>query len=245
MSDPQRDDQFDRFGATGDDRTTRPPGTDDAAGTGAPSDEDRVVLQPEVSVSRGEARQLDRRAGWAAANWGWLAAFGGIGILFGIVVLSRAFGSLTALVWLTGLFLVFAGVVQLVTIRTATERSVRFLSAAIMIVGGLVLLAWPGETLKVVAVVGGITVLLWGAVRILGALRGAREARGHDLIVGLALAVLGILMIVWPGETVTLVGILVGLAAIAWGIVTIVGALRLRREGAAWRKLHERSHLAS
>jgi len=61
-------------------------------------------------VSRREAHLLDRRAGWAAHNWGWLLAFGLIAVVLGIVVLSHAFGSLGALVWLTGLFLLFMGV---------------------------------------------------------------------------------------------------------------------------------------
>ncbi len=240
MSTPQRDDERD---AGGIDRSGAP--FDRArAEAGAPRDEERIVVRPEISVSRAEARELDRRAGWAAANWGWLAAFGAIGIVFGLIVLSRAFGSLTALVWLTGLFLIFAGVAQLVTVRGGAPWA-RFASAAIAVIGGLVLLVWPGETLKVVAVIGGITVLLWGVVRAAGALRSASETRAHDLLVGLALGVLGILMIVWPGATITLIGVLVGLAAVAWGVVTIVVALRLRRDGARWRELHARSHIAS
>ena len=242
MSTPQEDHDFDVGGA---ERPATPSGTGDEGRTGAPFGKERVVLQPEVSVTRAEARELDRRAGWAAANWGWLTAFGAVGIVFGLIVLSRAFGSLTALVWLTGLFLVFAGVAQLVTVRSGGALWARFASAAIAVIGGLVLLVWPGETLKVVAVVGGITVLLWGIVRAVGALRSPPNTRGHDLLVGLALGVLGILMIVWPGATVTLIGVLVGLAALAWGIVTIVVALRLRREGARWRELHARSHVAS
>ena len=255
MSSEPRNDDSDPFGLghdrprpnpdeVGDEQTGTPFGVTAGDRPVATPDEERVVLQPEVSVTAAEARELDRRAGWAAANWGWLAAFGGVGIIFGIVVLSRAFGSLTALVWLTGLFLVFAGLVQLVT-RGRDARSAHFGAAAIAVIGGLVLLIWPGETLKVVAVIGGITVLLWGVVRGVGAFRGPREARGHDLIVGIALGVLGILMIAWPGATVTLIGVLVGLAALAWGTVTIVVALRLRKEGARWRTLHARSHSAS
>jgi len=56
--------------------------------------------------------------------------------------------------------------------------------------------------------------------------------------------VLGLLMMVWPGATVTLLGIFVGLAALAWGVVTIVVALRLRKEGARWRRLRGRSATA-
>jgi len=47
-------------------------------------DDGLVVVQEEVAVSRREAHLIDRRAGWAAHNWGWLLALGAIAIVFGI-----------------------------------------------------------------------------------------------------------------------------------------------------------------
>ena len=212
--------------------------------TETPPDDDRIVVQEEVAVSRRDAHLLDRRAAWASANWGWVLGLGAIAVIFGIVVLSHAFGSLSALIWLTGLFLLFMGVAQLLTMGRGGAASGHLGAAVVAIVGGIVLLVWPHETLKVVAVVAGITVLAWGIVRVLAAYRGPREARGHDLIVGIALIVLGLLMTIWPGATVTLVGILVGLAAIAWGIVMIVDSFNLRKEGRRWREMRARSRAA-
>jgi uncharacterized membrane protein HdeD (DUF308 family) len=204
-------------------------------------DETRVVVQEEVEVSRREAHLIDRRAGWAAHNWGWLLALGVIAIVFGIVVLSHAFGSLSSLVWLTGLFLVFMGVAQLVTLGRGGPRGAHLGAAAIAIVGGIVLLAWPGETLKVVAFVAGITVLLWGVVRAFAAFRGPLESRNHEAGVGIALIVLGLLMMVWPGATVTLVGVFVGLIAIVWGVVMVLGSFNLRKAGRHWQELRARA----
>jgi uncharacterized membrane protein HdeD (DUF308 family) len=207
-------------------------------------DDDRIVVQEEVAVSRREAHLLDRRAGWAAHNWGWLLALGLIAVVLGIVVLSHAFGSLGALVWLTGLFLLFIGVAQLVTMGRGGAPRAHLAGAVIAIVGGIVLLAWPGETLKVVAFVAGITVLAWGIVRAVAAFGGPPETRGHDGVVGIALVVLGILMMVWPGATVTLIGVFVGLAAIVWGVVTVIGSFRLRKEGRRWSELRAKARAA-
>ena len=49
---------------------------DTRGGAETDRDDDRIVVQEEVAVSRREAHLLDRRAGWAAHNWGWLLAFG-------------------------------------------------------------------------------------------------------------------------------------------------------------------------
>ena len=48
-------------------------------------------------------------------------------------------------------------------------------------------------------------------------------------IVGLILAIVGLVFIIWPGPTVTLLMILVGLSALIFGISAIVQALALRR----------------
>ena len=159
-------------------------------------------------------------------------------------MLSHAFGSLGALVWLTGLFLLFIGVAQLVTMGRGGAPRAHLASAVVAIVGGIVLLAWPGETLKVVAFVAGITVLAWGIVRAVAAFGGPAESRGHDGVVGIALIVLGILMMAWPGATVTLIGVFVGLAAIVWGVVMVIGAFKLRKEGRRWLEVRSKARAA-
>jgi hypothetical protein len=112
--------------------------------TGAPlPGDDRIVVQEEVSFSRAQAHLLDHQAGWAAHNWGWLLGVGLIAIVFGVIVLSHAFGSLGALVWLTGLFLLFMGIAQLVTMGRGGARGAHLAGALVALVGGIVLLAWP------------------------------------------------------------------------------------------------------
>jgi len=198
-----------------------------------------------IAVDYDEEHAAAHRASWASSNWPWVLGLGIVGIIFGIVLLGHAFGTLSTLLWLTGLFLLFMGVVQLVTLGRGGSRGSHFLGAAILIVGGIILLAWPGQTLTVVAWVAGITVLIWGIVRILTGLRERREGRTWDLWSGVALAVIGIVMMAWPSATITLIGIFIGLVAIAWGVMTVVAAFDLRKVGRRWAEQHRRhSHPA-
>ena len=203
-------------------------------------DERTFVYRGDVVGGRGE-RLFDRQGGWAAHNWSWLLALGVISVVFGIVVLSHAFGSLGALVWLTGLFLLFIGISQLLTMRRGGAPRSHLLGAGVALVGGIVLLAWPGETLTVLAVVAGVTVLAWGIVRSAAAFGRPYDTRTYDVVMGIALIVAGAVMIAWPGATITLIGVVVGLCAVVWGAVMIGGAFRLRAAGRRWRDLHERS----
>ena len=200
-----------------------------------------VVEAVVVTVGGGQAHAAAHRASWASTNWPWVLGLGVVAIIFGVVMLSHAFGTISGLLWLTGLFLLFMGVVQLVTMGRGGSRGTHLAGAAICILGGIVLLVWPDQTLTVVAVVAGITFLLWGILRIAAGLGEHRE--GGDvwgLASGIALAILGVIMMAWPSATITLVGILIGLVAIAWGVLTVVAALQLRKVGRQWQEAHRR-----
>ena len=185
-------------------------------------------------IETSEARHLRRRrASWGEHNWGWVLALGVGAVVLGLLLLSNAFGGLSVLVWLTGLFLLLMGGTEILAATRSGARGARATGGLIAIAGGIILLAWPGETVKVLAVLAGVTFIGWGLVTVLAALRSRREGRSpvSGLAIGSGLIVLGIVVLAWPAATVTIVGILVGLVAIAWGAVTVLGALDLRRAG--------------
>ena len=80
-------------------------------------------------------------------------------------------------------------------------------------------------------------------MRTLSAFRELGDNRARELAVGIALIVLGILVMAWPGATITLVGILIGLIALVWGATMIVGALNLRKTGRQWEEVRARSRV--
>jgi uncharacterized membrane protein HdeD (DUF308 family) len=184
-----------------------------------------------------------QRASWGAHNWGWLLGIGVAAIVLGIVVLSHAFGSLSVLVWLTGLFLIVMGATELLAAARSEVRGSRVAGGLIAVVGAIILLAWPGETLKVLVVLAGITLLAWGAVSVLTALRSRREGQSpvSGVALGIGLIALAILVMAWPAATITIVGVLVGLGAIAWGAMTAWGALELREAGRRLEEQHRRA----
>jgi uncharacterized membrane protein HdeD (DUF308 family) len=187
---------------------------------------------------------FDSHASWAAHNWGWVLALAMVAVGFGIALISSAFASLSVLAWFAGLFMLFMGVTELlVPVRSGT-RGARLAGAAIAIAGGVILLVWPGETLTVLAFVAGIAFTAWGVISVVMALRSRREGESSlwGIVVGVALAALGILMMAWPTGTLTVVGVLLGVVAIAWGVVTALHALELRRTGLHWQETRRLEH---
>lgn len=94
---------------------------------------------------------------------------------------------------------------------------------------GLVLVLWPDETLKVLAVLIGIQLILTGVFRVVLSVASRSLDGGSRAITGLfgALAiVLGLLCLRSPLQTVLVIGMILGVWWLAAGLVDIIGAIR-------------------
>jgi uncharacterized membrane protein HdeD (DUF308 family) len=180
-----------------------------------------VVSESVVVVADG--REMARRF------WGLLVALGVVALVFGLVVLANIWASVHLVAIFAGLFLLFAGVMQLVSRSTGRSRVGRIFAGLLAIVAGIVLIAWPNASVKTVAVVVGVSFLVWGIAVAIAALVDRSEGSGVIASFGALLAVVGVIFIVWPGPTVTILMVLVGASAILFGISTIAQGLALRK----------------
>jgi len=188
---------------------------------GAEGRRPKVVSESVVVVAGG--REMARRF------WGLLAALGVVALVFGIVVLANIWASVHLVAIFAGLFLLFAGVLQLVSRSTGRSPAGRIFAGLLAIVAGIVLIAWPGASVKTVAVAVGISFLIWGVAVAIAALMDRGEGSGVIAAFGALLAVIGIIFVVWPGPTVTILMVLVGASAILFGTSCIAQGLALRK----------------
>ena len=181
----------------------------------------RPEVVNETVVVVGDARQMAGKA------WGLVLAVGIVAVVFGIIVLANIWGSVHLVAIFAGLFLLFAGVLQF--FAGGGTGTGRIVAGVIAIIAGIALIAWPEASVKTVAIIVGLSFLICG-VAVAGAALASR-GEGYGVVVGfgVVLAIVGLVFIVWPGPTVTLLMILVGLSALLFGISAIVQALALRR----------------
>jgi uncharacterized membrane protein HdeD (DUF308 family) len=168
---------------------------------------------------------VDRGAGGRA--WGLVLAVGIVAVVFGILVLANIWGSVRLVAIFAGLFLLFAGILQF--FAGGGGRTGRIVAGVIAIVAGVALIAWPEASIKTVAVIVGLAFLISGISVAVAAIAARGDGYGAVIGFGAVVAVIGLIFIIWPGPTVTLLMILVGLAALLFGIASIVQALTLRR----------------
>jgi len=169
---------------------------------------------------------VDGRKAMSGA-WGLVLAVGVVAVVFGILVLANIWGSVHLVAIFAGLFLLFAGILQFFI--GGGGKTGRIIAGVVAIILGIALIAWPEASVKTVAVIIGLAFLISGVSVAVAAIAARGEGYGAVVGFGAIVAVIGLVFIIWPGPTVTILMILVGLAALLFGIGAIVQALSLRR----------------
>jgi uncharacterized membrane protein HdeD (DUF308 family) len=96
-----------------------------------------------------------------------VGVLGVLGVLGGIAMMRRPGETLLVIIMILGLWLVLSGITQaLVALSEAADRGLRLLGAAVDLVIGVLILAWPDLTLATVAVFAAIAFLVRGAFAI-------------------------------------------------------------------------------
>ena len=168
-------------------------------------------------------RALSRR------YWVVMLAAGSVAIIFGIIVLANIWGSVRLVAILAGLFLIFAGVVQFVHAVGAERKTGKIVGGLVILMVGVVLVFWPDTSVKTVAVLVGLAFLFWGVVMAIAALVDRGEGWGVAAGFGVLLALVGVVVIAWPGPTIVILMILVGIDAILFGASLVAQGLALRK----------------
>jgi len=189
--------------------------------TGEQEDEQMDERQSETIV-------VNERA-LAHRSWGVMLAAGIVAIIFGIIVLANIWGSVRLVAILAGLFLIFAGVVQFVNAAGAERKTGKIIGGLVVLILGLVLVFWPDTSVKTVAVLVGLAFLFWGAVMAIAAFVDRGEGWGIAAGFGVLLALVGIIVVAWPGPTIAILMIFVGIDAILFGASLVAQGLALRK----------------
>jgi len=95
---------------------------------------------------------------------------------------------------------------------------------------GIFLIVSPHETLKTLAVIFGILLLLDGILALIGAIFGKGEGRGLLTIVGILGVVVGLFLIKKPYESLTVLVLIIGIWLIVVGIARLAEAVSESRE---------------
>ena len=164
----------------------------------------------------------------------WLrVALALVTLVLGAVIVIRPTTALDVLALLLGGGMVLTGVVEATSRpEEGSRRWWRYLLAAGWVGVGVFVLLWPALTVRAVAVITGILLLVNGAAGIVGAFRRGRgwDARIADAAFGATGIIFGVLALGWPDITLLVVAVVFGSWLIMRGVTDLWTAIRRRRD---------------
>jgi uncharacterized membrane protein HdeD (DUF308 family) len=118
--------------------------------------------------------------------------------------------------------------------KAVTQAWALWLSGLLALVGGLALLVNPGAGLRLVKWTLGLFLLGWGVMRLVHAFTGPRRARTWLILSGVCVLGAGIVVLAWPGVTVTALLYILVVGGFCLASVDLVGAIVDRRRNPYW-----------
>ena len=164
-----------------------------------------------------------------AEHWWVLLLRGIVAILFGLLAYARPVLTIAALVLLWGAYALVDGIFEVVAGVKAKYGTLIFLGI-LGIAAGLVTFFWTAITAITLLYVIAFWAIVAGVMQIAAAIRLRKEVQGEWLWIlsGLCLVVLGVLLIAQPGAGALSLVWLIASFAIAWGILLVILAFRLK-----------------
>lgn len=120
---------------------------------------------------------------------------------------------------------------------TATKRDWGlFFAGALIFISGLVVLFWPGLSLVVIAQIAGALLVVGGIFDFVSwrRLRNAGAGSAWALVNALCSLILGLMFLLHPIVTASVIPFIAGIFVAAYGIMAIIAAFNLRGLGSGW-----------
>jgi len=164
-------------------------------------------------------------------KWWLLTVFGVITVGFGVVLTFKPSKSVHAIAVIIGIWLLIVGVVRLIqAIGASGERTGFVIVGLFSIVIAILLLHHTTTTVAVLGFIVGIFWTIGGVTELyhgLGANDGA--VRWSTVALGLIATLIGVLCLVYPSLSLSIICVIVGVGMIAYGIVVILASLQVRK----------------
>ncbi len=209
----------------------------------------------ETTLDRLQRNSLER--GLLDDNWSWLALRGGLALVLGVLAIIFPASALFAFTMVFAAFALIDGFLSLASgIGGARHRHQRWWAliarGLVGILVGIMFMLMPYVTTLGYALASLALLAIWsiftGVFEIAAAVKLRKEIRGEWLlgVSGLLSVLLGmaipVVLALYPAATILSVGWLIGVYALAAGIVLIGQSLRLRRRS---NEAHEEGNQSS
>jgi len=163
--------------------------------------------------------------------WWFLLARGLLALALAIAALFWPTATLVLLIRLIALFALADGVLGLLGTFRTRDLASHLAPALVSMAVGLILLFWPDLTGTLLLIIVGLWALLQGVMLILAGIQTdpIDPDRGPALAIGAVVALVGLVLVIWPGTGAVTIAWTIGIAALVISASLVYLALRLRK----------------
>ena len=186
---------------------------------------------PGASVTS-EERDVLRLVG---RSWGWVLFFGIVTLGLGVIVVARPRDTIYAFAIVLGIWLFVAGAFRIVGAiadheDTAGTRWLMAFLGLLAVIVGILFLRRTDETVTTLAFLIGLFWVVGGIIEFFSAYsEHGSPTRGWRVGMGVLAFAAGLITLVWPGLTVTVLAVIMGIWLIIYGVLEIALSFQLRR----------------
>jgi uncharacterized membrane protein HdeD (DUF308 family) len=175
------------------------------------------------------------------SSWIWRLLGGIILVILGILILVYPKPTLAIAVLLVGIFLIIAGVFELIFGFSAEAKSAKWLfilQGIISLILGILIVVYPAITLAIFIYLLAAWAIIWGVFELIATFMVPEEVRQQvygtggkmlGIVIGLIAIVLGIVLAVYPEATLTIIIYLFGFLVVAIGALMAINSFGTRK----------------
>lgn len=166
-------------------------------------------------------------------KWGWFIGLGILAALLGVAALTLTVTATIASVLMIGVFMLLIGATEIaIGFQARTWGRVLYweIAGLLYVLAGLFAIADPVPATFVITLMLGAGLLATGIVRLVLALKMHNsQMRGPLIVAGAVTTLLGLVIVLgWPGNSLFVIGTLLGIDLVFSGVSWIFFGLRLR-----------------
>jgi uncharacterized membrane protein HdeD (DUF308 family) len=162
-------------------------------------------------------------------TWWLFVVLGLISVGAGVVMIVWPGKTLLVLGVIAGVYLMFVAIMEIVDAIAGPPggRAVSAILGVITLIAGLICIRRPGASLLAIVLAVGIYLIAAGVIRIVRAFAAA-ENRGWTVALGALDALVGIVILAWPGIGLVTLAVFFAVTMLVHGIFAIVIGFKLR-----------------
>ncbi|MCU0312300.1 MAG: DUF308 domain-containing protein [Acidimicrobiales bacterium] len=159
---------------------------------------------------------------------------GALALIAGIVLLFWPDRTITVVARVVGILILVVGFGQAIeavtTHRKGSYWGLLLLRGVVNLVAGALLLFWPSITVTVIVWLLGIELVLSGILGLIASTQVPKDMGKSGIVVqALVAIVLGIIIMVWPSATLTVMAVLGAIVLIVLGVMFLVSGFQLSK----------------